>query len=562
MQDLINKMRVKLNNDNLSYMIVKYHGTDESVDIPSHFNGLPITIIGEGAFKNSKIKKVSIPNEIKIIEKSAFSMCEFLLEIIFSNVNSIMYIGESAFFMAKAYNKPFHISRNCEFIGNEAFRWSSINTLTVDINNLQFYLDDMGVFSGCTSLLEIEIPHQVKEIKRAFSDCYSLKTIKLNDNLESIGGQAFEKCLSLENVSFSKNSKLQYIGHRAFSECEKLSKIKLPKTITTISDHCFQYCSNLTSVEIEKGNFLTKLGEAPFYRCVKLKKLLGFNNVVEMRELFGSFLSEYSEVQKQIYFEIRKKKGFMFELSKDNSFYIIKTIDFPHTVLDIPNKYNDLPVKEIMSNAFKYNTIEKLVLPEHIEIIHQNAFSRQPNLTVIEFNCINASLEESVIKRIDGDGTSNELYVYFGKNVKVIPHEFATKFSDNLYLSIVFDENCVITDIPSGAFKHINSRQHDTIMINDFIIPKSIKSIKKYALGPTNNVLIIPPSVDYIEEDSFIGDVIYLAVEELKPRWSPYMISCFVVGEKYWDMGSYEYSFHKKVGQLKFIGRFSEFSES
>ena len=46
MQDLINKMRVKLNNDNLSYMIVKYHGTDESVDIPSHFNGLPITIIG------------------------------------------------------------------------------------------------------------------------------------------------------------------------------------------------------------------------------------------------------------------------------------------------------------------------------------------------------------------------------------------------------------------------------------------------------------------------------------------------------------------------------------
>lgn len=66
-----------------------------SVRIPETINGFKVIEIGEEAFKDSSnLTKVTIPNNVTIINNGAFKGCHGLNEVIISN--GIISIGESA----------------------------------------------------------------------------------------------------------------------------------------------------------------------------------------------------------------------------------------------------------------------------------------------------------------------------------------------------------------------------------------------------------------------------------------------------------------------------------
>lgn len=76
-------------------------------------------------------------------------------------------------------------------------------------------------FSGCTSLLEIEIPKTVVRIEDgAFAGCESLETLVLKEGLQEIGAGAFENCTSLKEVVLPAS--LVRIDENAFAGCEGL----------------------------------------------------------------------------------------------------------------------------------------------------------------------------------------------------------------------------------------------------------------------------------------------------------------------------------------------------
>ena len=161
-----------LNSDGESYSITGIGTcTDTYIIIPSQYNGLPITSIGDNAFALcSSITNVIIPNSVESINYQAFCGCTSLVSI--EIPNSVINIGIHAFnncFSLKSIDIPCSV----KFIGHDAF-------------------------TACTSLTSITIPDSVTNIEDyTFYYCTSLENIIIPISVISIGEYAFFRCESL-----------------------------------------------------------------------------------------------------------------------------------------------------------------------------------------------------------------------------------------------------------------------------------------------------------------------------------------------------------------------------
>ena len=123
-----------------------------SLDIPSTYNGLPVTSIGNEAFNGcTSLTGITIPDGVTSIQSRTFANC--------SNLASIT------------------ISDSVTFI-------------------------DFRAFADCTSLTSITIPSSVTSIGvSAFSGCYNLTNITIPDSVTSIGNGAFYACTGLNEIN-------------------------------------------------------------------------------------------------------------------------------------------------------------------------------------------------------------------------------------------------------------------------------------------------------------------------------------------------------------------------
>src|ERR1700742_4870668 len=70
--------------------VTRYTGSDDAVIIPSNVNGLPVTIIGNGAFSNTFLTSVTVPDSVTSIKPNAFSEDFELSSVILgTNVSNI-----------------------------------------------------------------------------------------------------------------------------------------------------------------------------------------------------------------------------------------------------------------------------------------------------------------------------------------------------------------------------------------------------------------------------------------------------------------------------------------
>lgn len=83
----------------------------------------------------------------------------------------------------------------------------------------------------------------------AFANCTNLKSVELNDSIESIATSAFHGCTNLEEIQFNR-CKLTEIPDYAFSNCSSLKRIKIPDGVTKIGAYAFDNCTELTTVFI------------------------------------------------------------------------------------------------------------------------------------------------------------------------------------------------------------------------------------------------------------------------------------------------------------------------
>ena len=172
-----------LNSDNVSYTVSGIGiCTDTELIIPSEYNGLPVTTIGEYAFNNcSSLTSVVIPDSVTSIGYDTFYGCNSAL---YTEYEYGKYIGNA--------ENPYAV-----LIG---LTNKNLSSYTIH-ENTRIIAD--YVFYGCERLAGITIPDSVTTIgDDAFVYCDALTSVTIGDSVTTIGDRAFSSCSNLRTINF------------------------------------------------------------------------------------------------------------------------------------------------------------------------------------------------------------------------------------------------------------------------------------------------------------------------------------------------------------------------
>jgi len=284
-----------INNNTIT---ITGHGSIvNAVTIPSTIlvNGvnLPVTSIGAGAFQNTGITSVTIPNSVTSIGIAAFRACPSLTSVTIPN--SITSIADYTFANCTGLNSvtiPLSVTSigNYSFescislasvtipvsvisIGTNAFEGSGLTKISIPIS-----VTSIGnyTFASCTSLASVTIPISVTSIgNEAFFKCRALTSVTIPNSVTSIGDEAFFNCFALAEVTIP--SSVANIGNEVFYNCNDLTNVTIPGSVTSMGEEVFGACFSLSNVTI--GNGITSIAASTFVLCPKLTSVTIPNSV-------------------------------------------------------------------------------------------------------------------------------------------------------------------------------------------------------------------------------------------------------------------------------------------
>ena len=472
-----------LNSDGQSYY-VKGIGTctDTDVVIPDTYNGLPVTKIGNSAFKNcTSLTSVSIPNSVMTISAYAFYGCRYITGVIIPN--SITCIQNNAF-------------TNCEALTNvripdsvttiEIGAFSSCNSLeNISLGKGLKYIQSQA-FSSC-AITSIEIPNSVVSIGwQAFYNCESLTYISIPASVTSIGSDPFTYCTNLETIDvdidnkyyksidgvlYTKDGKelIQYpayknnnffvvpdsvtsIGSHAFCESQFLERVVIPDSVTSIGSYAFGGCGLLTEIEI--SNSVAIIDSGTFQYCYSLTNVTIPNSVTRIEYMAFAYCTS------------------------------LKSITIPNSV------------KSIGEWAFiSCRSLEKVNIPETITSVGDEAFYYCSSLELNEYkDAYYLGNDDNPHLVLIEAKNKNAVYYETHPNTKVIA-DYA--FSDFIELTEITIGNSV-TNIGNYTFKGCKS-------LTDVVMPNSLVGIGDSAFNGCTLLtsITIPDSVTSIGEWAF-----------------------------------------------------------
>ncbi len=208
-------LSLELNADGKSYTVVGIGScTQRDIQI-GYYDGLPITAIRDGAFKNcDSLTSVTLGDSVRSIGASAFYGCTGLTSVTLGE--SISDIEPSAFYgcfkLVEVINKSqLDITAGSAGYGDIALYAKEVHSeksRIVRLNGYIFYTHDgvnylLGYVGNATDLTLPEgYNGEGFEIYRyAFKNCDSLTSVTLGNNVTKIGSWAFAYC-GLSSIDF------------------------------------------------------------------------------------------------------------------------------------------------------------------------------------------------------------------------------------------------------------------------------------------------------------------------------------------------------------------------
>ena len=445
-----------LNSDENSYSVSGMGTcTDTDIIIPSIYNNLPVTSIGDEAFRNcDSLTTVTFEenSQLTTIGSYAFEYCDSLISITIPS--SVTTIGDEAF-------------RNCLSLTNITIP-SSVTT----IGN--------RAFGNCDSLMSITIPSGVTSIDRnAFSHCDSLTSIIIPSSVTSIGDEAFRNCDSLTSITVDINNKyykdvdgnlytkdgktlIQYaIGKKdasfiipdgvasicnyAFSHCDSLTAITIPSSVTSINNSAFSHCDTLTAVIFEENSKLTTIYNYAFSGCDSLTSITIPSSVTSISNYAFSGCDSLTNITVDVNNKYYKDiDGNLY--TKDGKTLIQYAICKKDASFIIPDG-----VTTIGDEAFAYcDSLTNITIPNSVTTIGDWAFSNCDSLTCITIPSSVTSIGSSAFS--DCYSLTN---VRFEENIQLTSiGNYAFSNCDSL-TGITLPSS--VTTIGNGAFAHCDS---------------------------------------------------------------------------------------------------------
>lgn len=322
--------------------------TDSSFIVPD-----TVRSINNWAFMNSKIKTITLPDNMVRIDEGAFSNCSYLQSI---NIPTKLTALSTCVF------------KNCISLKN-----------IIIPNNISKI--EIRAFSGCSALAEVTIPQNIEKIQmETFMDCTSLVTVNLPESLHEIEKKAFFNCSSLVNITMP--DRLKKIGLSAFDNCTSLTEINIPASLLDIRG---MYYTIDDKNSVSTNNFYIGY----FNGCTSLKDI----NVAEENERYKDidgvlYLRDYSINFNHIFLQ---------------GMVLLK---YPagksQTKFNVPDE-----VIDISYHAFSdCVNLKSIILPDKLKYIHTTAFIGCTSLTSLVFPMITDVYSD----------TQLDIYFYFGEN--------------------------------------------------------------------------------------------------------------------------------------------------
>lgn len=106
-------------------------------------------------------------------------------------------------------------------------------------------------YKGKKSIKTVKLPENITTIgERAFYDCTNLTSINIPLSVTIIKNAAFARCTNILSITLPNT--LKTIEESAFSECFALSGVFVPTSVTSIGDWSFSDCGGL--IEVDSNN--------------------------------------------------------------------------------------------------------------------------------------------------------------------------------------------------------------------------------------------------------------------------------------------------------------------
>ena len=340
---------------------VSFDQSATEVTIPATVNGYPITELRETFKDCSNLKKVTLPEGLKVIGKNAFYYCYYLESV---NIPStVTKIDDHAFYNCYYNLTEITLPEGLEYIGQYAF-------------------------GHCYNLTEITLPEGLEYIGQwAFYYCDKLQSIYIPGSVTGIGSYAFWYCSALTDVVIGEG--VTYISSQAFYDCRSLKNISLPSTLTTIEYSAFYNCISLESISLPNG--LKDIYDSAFNNCNKLRVIVIPDSVTYLSSTAfpaSSILAVYQDsyahnyaVNNSLLYAIYDGVNLPEVIDLDGVTYFVNQgeaiaigFDKSSTEVVIPATVNGYPVTELRETFKECSNLEKVTLPEGLKVIGKNAF--------------------------------------------------------------------------------------------------------------------------------------------------------------------------------------------